>query len=155
MWQSTFSYTEMKHCDGKCWIFRDHSSRSSWLYDLVVGGPVRSRGLDLVILTGPLWQEMFCDSMALELSPAVSQGQRHLSCHQCHQVCQRMSLAARGTRDCWQRGQRQGRAAVPELGSTSQAGELRQHSLSRAKGHQSHPCLAQVTLGTPKTCTNI
>lgn len=69
-WKSTFSYTEMKYCDGKHWIFRDQSSRSSWPTGLVVGGPVRSRGLDSVILTGPFWLEMFCDSRALQLSPS-------------------------------------------------------------------------------------
>lgn len=37
---------------------------------MVVGGPVRSRGLELVILTGPLWLEMFCGSTALQFSPS-------------------------------------------------------------------------------------
>lgn len=48
-----------------------------------------------------------------------------------------------------------GRASVPELDSTKQPGELREHRHSRAKGHQTHPCLVQVILGTLKVCINI
>lgn len=86
-WKSTFLYTEMKYCDGKCWIFRDQSSRRSWSYGLVVGGPVRSWGLDLVILQVLCGWRCSVIPGLYSSAPALPRGQVHFRGHRCHQHC--------------------------------------------------------------------
>lgn len=71
----------MKYCDAKCWIFRDQSSRSSWSYGLVVGGPVRSRGLDLVTLQVPCGWRCSLIPQLYSSAPVLSRGQMYFRGH--------------------------------------------------------------------------
>lgn len=123
----------------------------------VAGGPVSSRGLVLVILTSPFWLEMFCGSMALQLSPVPRADALQPSPMPPgdHVVCSEDVPGSKRDSGMLAEGTKTGKSSCARAGQHQTVRGAQAAQAQQSQRTSDHPCLVQVTLGTLKVCTNI